>query len=139
MRSQFPCENSEMSCEASVLLRRVAMPHSVGESVKVAITSVARAFGWRASRTSEIWYGRARRIHAEEMDALRGAANEQAARYEAISRAMDATDAGFYSADIAALVHAAHALRRMAGHKMLRPLGGDGAQGAPDRAGDTED
>jgi len=106
--SEYPAKDFAMSCEASALVRRV---EPVQRSVKAAIGSAARRLGWEYTRTREIWYGRARRIDAHEMDALRREAQRQAARYDAIARAMEQTDPGFYCEDIASLVRAARALR----------------------------
>lgn len=104
--------------EASALVRRVAEPRQVGDSVKAAINRVARRLGWPPNRTKDVWYRRARRIDAFEMDLLRREAEKQAGRYEAIARAMEQTDPDFYGADIVALVGAARSLRHetSAGH-----------------------
>jgi hypothetical protein len=101
-------ENFEIVCEAATLMRRVAKPNV---SVKTKITLLARKFGWKPGRVTELWYTRARRVDVREMDALRRAAQEQANRYERIARAMEQTDSSFYQQDIVALVHAAHRLR----------------------------
>lgn len=104
-----------MSCEASILVKRAAEPRVVGDSVKAAIVRAANKLRWRYSRTKEIWYGRARRIDAHEMDALRKEVAKQAAKYERIANAMVTTDPEFFGEDIAALVHTARALRRSVG------------------------
>ena len=106
-------ENSQMSCEyeAAILVKRIAEPRQVGDSVKAAVMRSAQRLGWKPSRTREIWYARARRIDAEEMDELRELAAKEAARYEAIARAMEHTDPAFYREDITNLVHAARRLR----------------------------
>lgn len=109
--SDKSCENSDMSCEASILVKRVAEPRGVGDSVKAAISRAAHRLGWKHSRTRDIWYARARRIDAHEMDALRRQAAKEAARYESVARAMEQTDPDFYRSDIIALVRAARALR----------------------------
>lgn len=113
MRSDFLSEKSEMSSvsEASMLLRRVAGPREIGDSVKAAINRAARKIGLTYSRARDIWYANARRIDATEMDALRREAEKQAAAYDRVANAMAATDPDFYRSDIAALVHAARALR----------------------------
>ncbi len=99
-----------MSCvEASQLLRRVS---PVGP-VKRRIGDAAQRFGWSYTRTFSVWYQRARRIDAEEMDALRREANQLASRYAAVAAAMGIADADFYQSDIDALVNAARALRGM--------------------------
>lgn len=115
MRSDFQCERQTMLCEASVLVKRAAEPRVIGDSVKAAIARAANKLRWRYSRTKDIWYARARRIDAHEMDALRKEAAKQAAKYERIANAMVTTDPEFFGEDIAALVHTARALRRSVG------------------------
>jgi hypothetical protein len=60
---------------------------------------------WHYNRTRDVWYGRARRIDAVEMDALRAEARRQAAKYENLARQMVTTDPEFYQPEIAALCH----------------------------------
>ena len=112
-----------MLCEASVLLRQVAEPRVVGESVKSAIARTGRALGWRFSRTREVWYGRARRIDAFEMDRLRDAARDierTAQRLLALRDALAAKDALFHRDDIGALERALRGLGCDAGPADLR-------------------
>jgi hypothetical protein len=73
-------EDAEMSSvhEASMLVRNVAEPRPIGDSVKSAISRAARRLGFSYGRTRRIWYRDARRIDAAEMDKLR----ERAARAE---------------------------------------------------------
>ena len=113
MKSKFPSEKSEMSSvsTASLLLRGVA---PTGRNIKATIATLASRFGWGHGRTRGIWYEDARRIDADEMDALRREACERAARNEALARAMESTDPGFYRPEIAALRDAARSLRRLA-------------------------
>jgi hypothetical protein len=113
--SHKPCERMDVLCEASVLVRRVAEPRRIGDSVKSAINRAANRLGFRFGRTRDIWYRRARRIDASEMDALRREAAKQADLYDRIARAMEQTDENFYSADIAALVQVARQLRGLPG------------------------
>ena len=74
--------------EAAALLRQVAEPRPVGDSVKAAIRRAARRLGFGYRRTKTIWYGETTRIGAEEMDALRRATSrlraEEVARAEAV-------------------------------------------------------
>lgn len=111
--------------EAAALLRCVAEPRPVGDSVKAAInraaTRVARFIPphwsdrWHAGRAEDIWRQEARGVWAEEMDAIRRAADERAAqearnehrdtlariaRLEAVLRIQDED---FHSPDIGAL------------------------------------
>lgn len=60
--------------EASHLLRRVAEPRPVGDSIKAAITRAARRCGLRPGRAEDLWRCEARQVKSEEMDAIRRAA-----------------------------------------------------------------
>jgi hypothetical protein len=106
-----PSKDLDMSAivEASILIRQVAEPRPVGDSVKAAIVRASRRLGFGFSRTKTIWYGEAFRINAEEMDVLRKAAKrrhvEQIARAEAsvvldrmvaLRAAMATADADFH-------------------------------------------
>ena len=108
--SQKACEGSQLICEATELVRRASGPEVAG-GIKSAIGRAARILGWKFSRTYEIWYGRARRIDAHEMDKLRALAREQAEKYERVAMAMRQTDPDFYVEDIAGLVNMARKLR----------------------------
>lgn len=107
--SEIQSEKSEMSSvvEASTLIRRVAEPRPVGDSVKAAIRRAARALGFSFSRAKDIWYGDARRIDPAEMDALR----TQAGIYETVAYRLLNQDEDFHSAHAAALLDAARILR----------------------------
>lgn len=76
-RCDLSAENSEKMCEAATLVRAAAEPAQIGEKVDQQIQRSARRLGWLTSRVREIWYGRARRIDAHEMERLR----EVAARH----------------------------------------------------------
>lgn len=96
--SEFPTENSEFHpeklepsdmtavAEAASLLRSVAEPRPVGDTVKAAINRAARRVSkhlrepMRASRAEDIWRGEARMIRAEEIDAIRKAADARLLR-----------------------------------------------------------
>lgn len=109
--SDFPSERCGMSTiagEASLLVRRVAEPRPVGDSIKAAIVRTARRLGFSYTRTRDIWYGNARRIDAAEMDQLR----EYAGRREAqiaienmvvLRERLAKTDAEFHRQTIALL------------------------------------
>jgi len=66
--------------EASILLRQVAEPRPVGDTVKAAITRASRRVSrflmqpMTSGRAEDIWRRQARLIRAEEMDAIRKAA-----------------------------------------------------------------
>lgn len=78
--------------EASTLLRQVAEPRPVGDTVKQAINRAARRVSkfnpMSAGRCEDIWRQEARAIRAEEMDAIRAAARRRDAREtaETVSR-----------------------------------------------------
>lgn len=67
--------------EAASLLRSVAEPRPVGDTVKAAITRAAKRVSkhlrepMRPGRAEDIWRGEARIIRAEELDAIRKAAD----------------------------------------------------------------
>jgi diadenosine tetraphosphate (Ap4A) HIT family hydrolase len=75
--------------EAAKLLREVAAPVPAGDSVKAAIGRAASRVGkhiaphfaprWHAGRAEDIWRGEARGVWAEEMDAIRRAADAKSA------------------------------------------------------------
>ena len=62
--------------EARALIQQCAEPHKVGELVKEAVFRASQRLEMPVSRARDIWYGGARRIDAEEMDALRRGAEE---------------------------------------------------------------
>jgi hypothetical protein len=90
--SESPPENSEFrpekleitsmsACaEAASLLRSIAEPRPVGDTVKAAINRASRRVSaflrepMRPGRAEDIWRGEARAIRAEEIDAIRRAA-----------------------------------------------------------------
>jgi len=110
--------------EAATRLRQIAEPRPVGDSVKAAITRAAVRVGIPAERAKALWYGEARLVRAEEMDAIRladqarhdkeNAAREQAERlgeiFAAVASRLSETDADGHRNDIAALVEAARRL-----------------------------
>lgn len=56
--------------EAAALVRRVAEPSHVGDTVKQRIARAATRLGWTFKRTEDIWRREAR-IEVAEMDRLR--------------------------------------------------------------------
>ncbi|GJD51106.1 hypothetical protein OPKNFCMD_3857 [Methylobacterium crusticola] len=80
-RSEHPPETRRMTTleEAAFLIKDVAEPRPAGDSVKAAIDRAARRVSaflqepMRYGRAEDIWRREARRISAEEMDALRAA------------------------------------------------------------------
>lgn len=73
-RSKNPLDSSEID-EARNLVQRCAEPRPVGDSVKAAINRASKRLGFSNTRTTDIWYGNARRIDAREMDQLRNCAS----------------------------------------------------------------
>lgn len=69
--------------EAASLLRQVAEPRPVGDTVKAAINRAARRVAIRPSRVEDIWREEAKAIRAEEMDAIRRAAAGRKAEEDA--------------------------------------------------------
>lgn len=110
--------------EASFRMRRLAEPYPAGDRVKAAIQRAAKRAGLPIQRAENLWYGEARLVRAEEMDAIRQAdearrakeeiAREQAQQLGAVFASVAArlweTDADGNRDDIAALVKAARAL-----------------------------
>ncbi|RVU15222.1 hypothetical protein [Methylobacterium oryzihabitans] len=83
--SEKPSEARRMTtrAEAALLIRTLAEPRPVGDSVKAAINRAAARVSqflqepMRYGRAEDIWRREARRISAAEMDALRAATGER--------------------------------------------------------------
>ena len=80
--------------EASTGLRELAEPVMSGDRVKRQIERAARAAGLSYWRAFDIWYGKARRVDAQELEAIRAAkarrSEEQAHELSAIAADFDA-------------------------------------------------
>ena len=63
--------------EASSLMRKIAEPAPAGAHIETLIRAVSRQIGVSFSRGKALWYGEARIVRAEEMDALRAAAKRK--------------------------------------------------------------
>jgi ubiquinone biosynthesis protein UbiJ len=99
-------ENSDIPSEASRLVREWAGPRLLGDTAKALIRRAARRLGFTFCRTKALYYREARRIGAEEMDALRrrekaayadselGAIRRRIARLERHLDLLDAQEAG---------------------------------------------
>lgn len=74
------------TAEAAHLMRCIAKPRPVGDSVKSAIVRAARRAGIGYERAKSFWYGEARRVDASEMDALRAVAAKRQHQAEEIAR-----------------------------------------------------
>jgi len=72
--------NMSACAEAASLLRSVAEPRPVGDTVKEAINRAARLTGLRYGRAEDIWRQEARTIRADEMDRIRRAAENKLVR-----------------------------------------------------------
>lgn len=82
--------------EASFLIRQVAEPRPVGDSIKAAIGRAAERLQWPWVRVKKIWYAEAQRIDSQEMDELRRFARKQAVQFEIIADALLEKDAEFF-------------------------------------------
>jgi hypothetical protein len=77
--------------EALSGLRRLAEPRPAGDRVKSAIARAARRAGLTYWRAYDIWYGKARRIDADELSAIvaAGTAKKREARDDLLNLAED--------------------------------------------------
>jgi len=86
-KSNFSSESVRMSsvAEASDLVRQLAAPAQIGDTIKRQISHAARRIPfWSYSRTRDAWYGSPRmRIHADEILKLRELARDTAAARDA--------------------------------------------------------
>jgi hypothetical protein len=74
--------HSASEAETVAILEALAAGWAPGQPQKTATGTIARRLGWRASRVHELWYRRARRIEAHELDRLRAALVDVITRYE---------------------------------------------------------
>lgn len=65
------------ACEAHQLIAQIAGAQALGSPIKTALGIVARRTGLTERRVRGIWHREARAIRAEELDALRRAAEAQ--------------------------------------------------------------
>jgi hypothetical protein len=112
---------SSAIAEMSQLVRLAASPAIPGERPPHAIARAARRLGFERGRTESFWYGKARRVDPEELDAARRVAVERSRDLKVLRddyrRAVEilarletrlaVTDPDFHQPDI-------HALRDMA-------------------------
>lgn len=63
-------------------LRAVVHPIQPGESVKALVRRAAERTGLPPSRAREIWYGRAKRIHAAELRAIEAAIPPESVEFD---------------------------------------------------------
>ncbi|MFA6984594.1 MAG: hypothetical protein WC213_00110 [Arenimonas sp.] len=98
--------------DAAALLRDLSEPWASGERIKAVIDRTSRAAKLSYWRTSDIWYGKARKVEPSEIKQIQEALrikNERAARNELhqaklilarLEARLNAGDADFYRADI---------------------------------------
>ena len=86
--SEKSSEFSKMpaSVEASILIKELAGVVPVGTRVDEVIYKVSCALRWSQNRTKDIYYQNARRIDADEMDALRAAVGRKSPAIQAGER-----------------------------------------------------
>jgi hypothetical protein len=112
--SQNPCERVTVIMTAAIAsemqssLRLIAEPVHAGESIKALIGKAARRVGFDYWRTHDLWYGRARRIDAVELEAVRARVRRQEeaeanaeiaelrARLARLESALELADADFH-------------------------------------------
>ncbi|MDB5550655.1 MAG: hypothetical protein JWL86_639 [Rhizobium sp.] len=66
--------------DASIMLKEFSQPWRPGEFVKDVIARIAPHVGLSTSRAGDIWYGKARRIEADELARIADALNKKRAR-----------------------------------------------------------
>ena len=100
------------SCDPQAMLRELSLPWSAGERMKSVLDRTSRLARLTYWRTSDIWYGKARRVEPHEIDQIAEALaikREKAARNELheaklilarLEARLNSTDADFYRPDI---------------------------------------
>lgn len=106
---------SESSVALRSLISAVAGPRQWADTRESWLNRAARQSGVSFRTIKAIFYGEIQNERHLAVRALRQSAASRAAtlrgRYEAIARSMESSDPQGYRADIAALIHAANALR----------------------------
>lgn len=116
---------SAIAIETAKALRRLAEPRPVGDRVKAAIGRAARKAGLSYWRTFDLWYAKAHRIDAVEVERIRaaeratakGAAHELydlASQIEVLAERLASVDADFSQPHVDALRDIARRSRDMA-------------------------
>lgn len=120
--SQNPCRvsfimNAAIASEMQSSLRLIAEPIHAGDSIKAQIGRAARRVGFDYWRTHDLWYARARRIDAVELEAVRARVNAKqeaeinaemaafAARLARLEAMLVGQDEEFFSEDLRAARH----------------------------------
>ena len=101
--------------EAKSLLKDIAGPLSLGETLKVVFPRIARKCGLSERRVKSIWHMQARAIRADELAAIKAAARKQEViadetvsdRLLRVEQRLSAIDPDFYREHVAALRHMA--------------------------------
>jgi hypothetical protein len=104
--------------DASMLLRELSEPWSAGERVKGVLVRTAKAAGLSFWRTSDIWYGKARRVedyeiaqitaalHRKKQIETRNELQELRRRLQCLESRLVQTDADFHRQDLHQIGHA---------------------------------
>lgn len=66
--------------DAAIMLKELSQPWRPGEFVKDVITRIAPHVGLSATRAGDIWYGKARRVEAEEIARIADALSKKRKR-----------------------------------------------------------
>ncbi|TNC14881.1 hypothetical protein FF100_04700 [Methylobacterium terricola] len=120
---------TSLAFEAAEGLKQLAEPIPAGDKIKAQINRAARAAGLSYARAWGIWYGKARRIDAHELEAIRAAKirREKEASYELESIASDFEALAQRMSRVAALSSGQDADRaRVLGDRIRRLASGAG-------------
>lgn len=121
---------SAIAAETAKALRHLAEPRPVGDRVKAAIGRAARKAGLPYWRAFDLWYAKAHRIDAVELEKIRAAQRETAKggarelydlakQIEALAQRLSAVDADFTEPHVDALRDLARRSRDMAAGERL--------------------
>lgn len=112
------------ACEAHHLIGQIAGAQALGSPIKTALSIVARRTGLSERRVRGIWHKEARAIRAEELDALRRAAEAQKkAEFDADISELRARLARLEAAAPVAPSHALRGAREAEGQEVAGPGG----------------
>jgi hypothetical protein len=75
--------------EAAIGLKRLAEPIPAGDKVKSQIARAAKAAKLSYTRAKDLWYGDARSVHPEELEAIRNAQSKRRPADELLAIATD--------------------------------------------------
>lgn len=110
------------ACEAHHLIGQIAGAQALGSPIKTALSIVARRAGLSERRIRGIWHKEARAIRAEELDALRRAAEAQKkAEFDADISELRARLARLEAAASLTAAHAVRGAREGEGQEVAGP------------------